>query len=82
MLCARGMRFLIGLIGVAVLGCSTTELALAGLSMSATAQNLEIIGQHAREAERERRCQESTKCCATKSYDSTTHSWRCTACDD
>jgi hypothetical protein len=75
------MRWLIGLSAVAVLGCSTTNLALISLNASAAAQSSELAEQHAREAEKERRRQESPKCCATKSYDSSTHSWRCTACD-
>jgi hypothetical protein len=75
------MRLPIALAGVALLGCSATNLALLNLSTATGIQAEASLAQQQREAEKEQRHQQSSKCCATKEYVASSGTWRCTGCD-
>jgi hypothetical protein len=80
------MRILITLAAISVLGCSASKAALVGLTAAVATETVASAVQAAeerqREEERERARQQSCKCCATKEYNPSTRTWRCTGCDD
>jgi hypothetical protein len=54
----------------------------AAVVTETVASAVEQAQQREREDQKERARQESSRCCATKQYDESKHSWRCTAYDD